>query len=53
MLLKLSEHVRLLMLERWPGTCRGLAASKCPSELIGSSAAHTPHPLEFVDNCSR
>ena len=41
--LKLSELVRLLMLERWTGTCGGFVASECPSELIGSSTAYAPN----------
>ena len=41
--LKLFELVRLLMPERWSSTCKGLVASKCPNELIGSSAAHAPN----------
>ena len=55
--LKISELVLLLMPERCPGTCRGLVASKCPSELIGSSVAHAPNcsvwliaaPVEQID----
>ena len=53
MLLKLCGLVGLLLPERWTVTCKGLAASKCPSELACCFAAHAPQPLCFVDNCSR
>ena len=51
--LKLSELVRLLMSERWPATCGGLAASKCPSELISSSCCSRPQLICLADSCSR
>ena len=41
--MKISKLVHLLMPERWPGTCKGLAASKFPSEIISISAAHSPN----------
>ena len=43
MLLKLCGLIGLLLLERWIVTCRGLAASKFPSELVCCSIAHAPN----------
>ena len=43
MLVKLCGLVCLLLSERWTVTCRGLDASKCPSELVCCSAVHPPN----------
>ena len=41
--MKFFELVYMLILERWPSTCGGLAASKFPIELKSISAAHAPN----------